>query len=120
MDFVSAWALGLSLGIATSLTAFLIAENVVGLQPSRRRHLFAFSALLAFGTAFPVGLTGLFFLLFGATGYCEESYPESCVPGWWVPLGLFLLAVVGGLFYLAVRGARGYLRTRRARRDIGT
>jgi hypothetical protein len=118
-DLPVAWFVGLSLGVALPLGALCIAEMDAALSLRGRRFLFAVGAFLAFGTAFPVGATGLFLFLFGATGYCEESYASSCVPDWWTFVGLALFAVVVGLFYLTVRGIKGYRRlsqlTKRAR-----
>jgi uncharacterized membrane protein HdeD (DUF308 family) len=54
-------------------------------------------------------LTGLFFLVFGATGYCED-YGGPCAPGWWVLLGVGLFSVVVGLAYLTARGVKEYRR----------
>lgn len=72
MDFEVAWPLGLSLGGLGSVSAFWAGKTAKTLPAQWRRLLCALAALLAAGTAFPVALTGLFFLVFGATGYCED------------------------------------------------
>lgn len=112
MDFDLAWPLGLSVAVASSLLAFLVARNAAWLPPRRRQLLFAVAAFLAFGTTIPVALTGAFFFLFGAIGYCEDV--GYCAPRWWVVLGLSLFAAVVGLVYLAVKGIQGYRRTKRS------
>jgi hypothetical protein len=106
MDFVVAWPLGLAFGCASSVAAFLLARRTTA-SPSRRRLLFALAALLAFATSFPVGLTAMFFLAFGATGYCED-YGGPCAPRSWVPLGVACAAVVVGLVYLIERSIKAY------------
>jgi hypothetical protein len=107
MDFAVAWTLGVSLGAGASLAAFLAGKRAVSLPAQRRRLLLAFAAFLAFGTSFPVALTGLFFFVFGASGYCED-YGGPCAPGWWVSLGLGLFAAVIGLIFLFARGVKEY------------
>jgi hypothetical protein len=107
MDFEVAWTLGVSLGVVASLAAFLVGKRAVSLPAQRRRLLFALGAFFAFGTSFPVALTGLFFFIFGATGYCED-YGGPCAPGWWVLLGLALFAAVIGLVVLVARGVKEY------------
>jgi uncharacterized membrane protein HdeD (DUF308 family) len=109
MDFEVAWPLGLSLGGLGSLAAFWAGKTAKTLPAQWRRILCALAALLAAGTAFPVALTGLFFLVFGATGYCED-YGGPCAPGWWVLLGVGLFSVVVGLAYLTARGVKEYRR----------
>jgi hypothetical protein len=109
MDFEVAWTLGVSLGAVASLAAFLAGMRAVSLRRQHRRLLFALTALFAFGTSFPIALTGLFFFVFGATGYCED-YGGPCSPGWWVPLGLALFAAVVGLVFLFARGVKEYRR----------
>jgi hypothetical protein len=105
VDFEHAWALGLSLGVAASLAAFAAPKLIPALSPQRRRLLFALAALLAFGTAIPVALTGIFFVVF--SGYCEDA--GYCEPKWWVFVGLPLLVVaiaLGGLMGRAIREYR--------------
>jgi hypothetical protein len=109
MDFGVVWVFGLSFGGVSSVAAFITGKRATSLPAQRRRGLFALAAFLAVGTAFPVGLTGLFFFGFGATGYCEDV-GGPCAPTWWVPLGLSLFGVVVGLFYLAAKGVKEYRR----------
>jgi hypothetical protein len=59
--------LGLSLGGAGTVAVFATAKLRTALSAERRRLLFALAAVLAFGTAIPVGLTGIFFVIF--SGY---------------------------------------------------
>ena len=61
--------------------------------------------LIAFATAIPVGLTGIFLVLF--SGYCEDV--GYCSPKWWVFVGFALLGVaivLGGLMGRAIRDYR--------------
>ncbi len=51
------------------------------LPARRRRLLVALAAFLAFGTAVPVALTGLFFFVFGAIEYCEDAGAPARSPG---------------------------------------
>lgn len=111
MDFAVIWVFGLSFGAVSSVAAFIAGKRRASLPRQRRKGLFALAAFLAFGTAIPVALTGLFFFVFGATVYCED-YGGPCAPTWWAPVGLSLFGVVLGLLYLAAKGVREYRRIR--------
>jgi hypothetical protein len=111
MDFEVAWPLGLSLACAASVAAFLAGWRTVTFPPGRRRLLLALAAFLAFGTAFPVVLTGLFFFTFGASGYCED-WGGPCAPASWVPLGLSLFGVAALLLFLTAISVKEYRRVR--------
>jgi hypothetical protein len=108
---VAVWAVPLT-GLALSLTAFAAATPTIGLAPRVRGALYAFAGVVAFATAFPVAVIGLFAFLF--TGYCEESYESSCTPDWLPLLGVGMVAVVAGLFVLTAACVRGYRRARSA------
>jgi uncharacterized membrane protein SpoIIM required for sporulation len=105
VDFQHVWLLVLSLGGMATVAAFTTAKFSTALSAQRRRLLFAVAALLAFGTAVALGLTGIFFVLF--SGYCEDV--GFCAPTWWVFVGLFLFGVaivLGGLMGKAIREYR--------------
>ena len=106
LDFEDVWVLGLVLGAASALAAFIAAKLSTTQAAQRRRLLFALAAILAFGTAIPVALTGAFFFLF--SGYCEDV--GYCSPDWWVYVGLSLLGAAIVLVVLMERAIRGYRR----------
>ena len=107
VDFQHVWLLGLSLGAVGTVAAFTTAKLSTALSAQRRRLLFALAALLAFGTAIAVGLTGIFFI--GFSGYCEDV--GYCAPKWWVFVGLSLCGVAIVLGGLMERAIREYRRT---------
>jgi hypothetical protein len=108
MDGEVAWWLGLALACIASVAMFLFGRRIDA-SPGRRRLLFAVAALLAFASAWPVALTGLFYLIFGATGYCDDP-GGGCVSRWWVPIAVFVLLVAFGLAYLTVESVKAYRR----------
>jgi hypothetical protein len=109
MDFEVAWPLGLSLASAGSAAAFFTGWRAVTFPPGRRRLLLGLAAFVAFGTAFPVALTGLFFFGYGASGYCEDV-GGPCAPASWVPIGLSLFGAAAVLLFLAAMSVKEYRR----------
>jgi hypothetical protein len=106
LDSYHPWFLGLSLGGASAVAAFITAKLSTGLSAQLRRLLFALAALLAFATTIAVALTGTFFVVFA--GYCEDV--GFCSPKWWVYVGLSLYVVVIAALVLIVTAIREYRR----------
>ena len=110
LDLLHPWSLGLLLACIASAVAFFAGWRGATLRRGHRRLLLALAALVAFGTAFPVGFFGFILVIFGIGPYCEDA--GYCASRSWVPLGLALFSVAAILLYLTVRSVKEYRRIR--------